>query len=447
MKTESVLVRGAGLLVAGGVLVLPFPRVLGLPVAGSFVELCDVLFALAGLLWLAALLGGGARLRWRHPYLALAGYVALCVLSYFVAPGKRAWLVHAAAAVYQAGLCVMVAHVLASAERRRTVAGAWLAAAAVTTLLGLVGVALFYAGVKERVHNPFLWNYGSVPVGNYPRLYVLFRNGNALCSYLLVSIGVALAFGREWPSAWPRWAAFGVGAVSVVALFTLSPGVGGIALMLGLWAWWSRPQNGPAGSFRRAALLLGLGAALGFFALSLVSVVPRGQGAIGFGPVDLVLAGSPRVSVWSSAVGLFADHPLFGQGLGSPSAWADDPRVFVPRDGWTDAVVTQRFALRPSDAHNTPLSFLSQLGLSGFAAFAAFVLLLFLELRAAPRALRIALSAALCGGLLYHGLFASLEEMRHLWLLFALSLAVVPEPAQAGAASAGLAPSGLPASS
>jgi O-antigen ligase len=448
---SSVLERGALVLIAGGVLMLPFGRVLGLPVAGSFVELCDVLFALAGLLWLVALIGASERLRWQPAYLALAGYVGLCAASFFVAPGRRAWLVHSAAAVYQAGLCVMIAHVLASAARRRIVVGAWLGAAAFTSALGLIGVALFYLGVKERVHNPFLWNYGSVPVGNYPRLYVLFRNGNALCSYLLVSIGLALAFGRDWSRLWPRWVALGIAATLLVALFTLSPGVGGIGLMLGLWVVWSRHPASGAPVFgrgvRRAALCVGASAALGFFVLALVSVVPRGQGALALGPVDLVLAGSPRVSVWSSAARLFGERPLLGQGLGSPSAWITDPRVFVPRDHWSDAVLSQHFEPRASDAHNTALSLLSQLGVSGFALFAAFIVLLFKQLGSAPRAAASGLAAALVGGLLYHGLFASLEEMRHLWLLFGLTLAVVPERPQPRAASAGFASTGLPDSS
>jgi O-antigen ligase len=448
-RRGGALVRGVALLAAGGVLVLPYGRVLALPVAGSFVELCDVLFVLAGGLWLGALAMGAERLRWRPAYLALGGYVALCVASYFVAVGTRAWLVHGAAAVYQAGLCVMLAHVLALPTYRRMLVGAWLGAAALTVVLGLAGVALFYAGVTERAHNPFLWNYGSVPVGNYPRLYVMFRNGNALCNYLLVSIGVALAFGREWRALWPRGFALGIAAALLVALFTLSPGVGGILLLLGLWVSWSQratPATARSG-WQRAALVGGVAAALGFLALAVVSVVPRGQGAIALGPVDLVLEGSPRVSVWSSAASLFAEHPLFGQGLGSPSAWITDPRVFTPRDRWNDALSMQQFEPRASDAHNTALSLLSQLGVTGFVLFAAFVVLLLRELRAAPSSSRSALGATLIGGLVYHGLFASLEEMRHVWLLFALSLAVVPERAQASAASVGFASTGLPESS
>jgi O-antigen ligase len=288
-----------------------------------------------------------------------------------------------------------------------------------------------------------------VPVGNYPRLYVLFRNGNALCNYLLVSLGVALAFGREWPALWPRAFTFGLAALLGVALFTLSPGVGGILLALGFWVFCtsrSPSERAPRG-LRWAALAGGVLAALGFFALSVVSVVPSGQGAIALGPVDLVLAGSPRISVWSSAARLFLDSPIYGQGLGSPSAWITDPRVFTPRDQWTDALATAHFEPRASDAHNTPLSLLSQLGLSGFAAFVAFIVLVLRELRAAPRPAAYGLAAAVIGGLLYHGLFGSFEEMRHVWLLFGLCLASARADGGAQPLNAGFGPTGLPASS
>ncbi len=429
--------RAATALVAAGVLCLPFGRLLSLPLAGSYVELSDLMFVLAALSWLVSLVASGERLRWRRAYLPLAGYVAWCVSSLAWAPSTRAWLVHSAAAVYQAGLCVMLAHVLEREARRRAVVAAWLGAAAITISLGLVGVMLFYAGVSDRAQNPFLWNYGSVPVGNYPRLYVLFRNGNALCNYLVFSVGVALAFARVSPRV--LW--LGIVAALVVAVFTLSPGVGGLLLLLGSWRWWSRPES----SFRRAVLALAVLVALGFFALSVVSVVPRGQGALRLGPVDVELAGSPRISVWSSAAQRFAERPLLGHGLGAPSAMVTDPRVYTPRDRWTDATAAA-VEPRASDAHNTALSLLSQLGVTGFALFALFVTFVFVELRTAPRAIAHGLGAALCGGLLYHGLFGSFEEMRQLWLVFGLCLCAARTP-QSAPPSAGLAPTGLPASS
>lgn len=442
----STLGFAATALLATGVLLVPFGRLLQVRVSSSYVELSDVWFVLAGLVWLAALVARGERLHWQRAYVPLAGYVAVCVSSYWWTANRSFWLVHAAAAVYQAGLCVMIAHLLQREARRRAmIVGAWLAALAVTVVLGLAGVVLFYAGVSDRAHNPFLWNYGSVPVGNYPRLYVLFRNGNALCNYLIVSVGVALAFARVSPLV--LWA--GIAVTLVVAVFTLSPGVGGLLLLLALWLWWSR--SAPSW-LRRAALALGVLAAIGFFMLSVVSVVPRGQGELRLGPLDVVPAGSPRISVWSSAAQLFAEHPLLGQGLGVPSAVTSDPRVYTPRDQWAEEAVLASSRARPSDAHNTALSLLSQLGVTGFALFASFVVFVFAALRTAPRAIAHGLAAALCGGLLYHGLFGSFEEMRHLWLLFGLCLcshergAGAPGP-QHHQRSTGLAPTGLPASS
>ena len=89
--------------------------------------------------------------------------------------------------------------------------------------------------------------------------------------------------------------------------------------------------------------------------------------------------------------------------------------------------------------------YLAGVGL-GLVLLASFVVFVFAALRTAPRAIAHGLAAALCGGLLYHGLFGSFEEMRHLWLLFGLCLSAAPAP-QRGLPSARLAPTGLPASS
>jgi O-antigen ligase len=453
----ALLLHAATLLITLGVLSLPFQRLLQLPLGGSFVELCDVLFALGACAALLAVLRGSEPFVWRPAYVALGGYVLWCAGSYWTAANHKAWLVHCAAAVYQAGLCVALATLLAHPERRRLVLGAWLTGAALTVALGLVCVALFYLGVRDRVHNPLLWNYGSVPVGDYPRVRVLFRNGNALCNYLLVSVGVALALCSEWRrvSGGPLWTA--IALTLVVAVFTLSPSFGGILLLLGLWLRHAPGELVALGrGLRRAALAAGVAAALAFVALGLVSLVSPGQGSINVGSFDLAFSHSPRMAAWSSAAGLFAERPLLGQGLGAPSAWISDPRLFVPRDRWTDALLTQHFAPRPSDAHNTALSLLSQLGLPGLALFATFIALTFRALAGARPALRLALGAALASGLLYHGLFASLEETRHVWLLIGLCLAVAPgrargagtmNDAQPRAPSAGFGSTGLPASS
>jgi O-antigen ligase len=79
---------------------------------------------------------------------------------------------------------------------------------------------------------------------------------------------------------------------------------------------------------------------------------------------------------------------------------------------WGTPAMTSRAPVT-LEAHDVALSVLGQTGLVGLVAFAAFVVL---ALRGVSSA-RPALFAALVGTLVYHGLFAALEDARHLWVL------------------------------
>jgi O-antigen ligase len=84
--------------------------------------------------------------------------------------------------------------------------------------------------------------------------------------------------------------------------------------------------------------------------------------------------------------------------------------------GTAEMASTQRV---PLEAHNIWLNVLGQTGILGAACFAAF---LWLALRGSTAATP-ALFCGVLATLLYHGLFAALEDARHLWLLLGLTTA------------------------
>src|SRR6185369_1112139 len=81
-----------------------------------------------------------------------------------------------------------------------------------------------------------LSSFGTLPPGNYPRLMATFLNMNMLCNYLSVSV-VMLLIARMlgWISGLVFYSILAV--VGLTAAFTISPGLGGVALSGGIWYW------------------------------------------------------------------------------------------------------------------------------------------------------------------------------------------------------------------
>jgi O-antigen ligase len=367
---------------------------------GPAIQLSDLAFAAA-----LAIAAVSVRYRLAAVDLALLAYVVAAAVSVVGSPDPRRSLVKLLGLALLAGLFLLARHL-------RAATAAWLAGAAVAGLAGLAGAILFYAGYRTRFENPFIAAYGSIPVGDYPRVVGLFANPNMFCSYLVSSLAVLAS---AWPSA-GRWrpALAGLAALLAVnAALTLSVGVGGLALGASLW-WTLR-----GGRWRGLVLAGGVLCAAAFAALTLVTLVPRGAGDLALGPWDVELSAGGRVDVWRGALRTAAEHPIMGKGYGTLVATTTDPRATVSMEEWGTEAMADRTPVA-LEAHSVALSVLGQTGALGLAAFVAFVAL---ALRRAPPAILCGLVATL----LYHGLFAALEDARHVWLLLGMAAAGVKE--------------------
>ena len=315
-------------------------------------------------------------------------------------------LVYAAAAL-------LAANLVDSEAGLRKVARAWLLGTAVTVVIGLGTIALFYLGTAPRLVANLTSDFGSLPPGNYPRIGALFyqRQPNSLCHYLSISLLVICASASVgWVS---RGVAIALGAgVLVATAFTLSFGVGGVVLGLGWWLAWNPALRMP-GLFRRGALALGLAGAVVFVILIVVAPTATKDQGVRLPLFSFRAERSARVVCWEGALMQFAAHPLVGRGVG-----------LQPTCG--DYVVASGSAARLADAHSMYLSLASTQGLLGVAGFAGVVWTLLRRSFPLPRA---ATPVALMGGTLaisfvqsclYQGLAASLEYTRPGWVLMGL---------------------------
>lgn len=290
--------------------------------------------------------------------------ISLCVSVCFSAhPGGS--IGPLARALYLAGLACTVRVLLDHSKDSgvKSLRLGWLFGLSLVCLSILLGVLFFYCGYKTQQNNMFLFHYGSIEAGNFPRVCGTFLNANLLCNYLLVSLGWI----RD-----KRWSGLIVG----LALATLSPGLGPLALFF-LWSFRTRPWK-----------VIGLGVAL--LAYLLTWTYPndalRGQFRIN----------SARVECWKEAGSLWMQSPLVGKGPGQANfmvAWRD-------ANGQSSVL---------TDPHNTMLSLLSQGGILTLCA----VLGLFLRKRDAQnQPLLLAANLALW----LDGLTGSFEDARHIWL-------------------------------
>ncbi len=377
--------------------------------SGPIVVLADVVFAVTTLAWLIALLRGTASLRFNGFHIAAGAYFSALCLSAFFSVDPAVSVVRLVGAAYLIGIAILAISLVRTWEEFSHVLQIWVASTAVVSLVGIAGLLLYFAGFRNSGQNFALSGFGSLPAGEYPRIRATFANANLLCSYLAISL-ILLPFMSRVDRARRAWyGVVGAGAW-ITALWSLSPGVGGLFLSRGIWEWKQRRDEGPS---RRliagAALSAGLAAAVVFFAAALVDPARAGDASLTLSAIEP----SPRIEMWKRSFQTFAEHPIVGQGIGTGTATFN----YVAASG-------ERQAL--TDAHNVWLSVAMQSGMLGLAAFIAVVA--YAWWRSSPWAgdnhrvsgLKLALRCALVGALFYQGLTGSFEEARHIWLVIGL---------------------------
>jgi putative inorganic carbon (hco3(-)) transporter len=409
---------------------VPVVRLGLVPVGSTMLQVADLLFLACAALYLHGLVRRTIALPPRRWIAASVIFFAAAAVSIVGTENPKASLVKLLATGYLLTIAA-VTYGLGSQSKAalRFVLASWGGAAALTGLLGVVGVAMFYAGVRDRTINIFLWNHGSIPVGSYPRVVVLFMNANMLCSYLLVGLGALGMLAPLVERGWLRWMLLVGAAMCVTATFTLSTGLGGIALSVALgWILW-RHRLKKVRFWREGAVGVGaLAGAAGFAVITVFLLVPKGQGDMNLGPVDLSFETSGRVSVWESSAETFANHPVKGIGIGTLVALTSHPRAL----NTVDKLGTTEMNTKPTrmEAHNVWLNVAAQVGLLGLVPFLALIALV--TRTAWPRAfdsspwaeVKIAAFACLIGALYYHGFFGSFEDSRQYWFLFGAILSV-----------------------
>lgn len=393
---------------------LPFPTLFESRVFGVNVLLPDVLFLFAAAATITALIARRERPRLSAFHICLAAYGIAVALSTITSANPAQSSVKLVGKFYLIGIAALTFELISSGLSLKRVASAWLTGAALAVGLSLIGIVLFYFGVTDPSRNIVVHPiFGSLPPGNYPRIEGFFAYPAMFCNFLGVSwmLLLMLAF-----SGWIRlkYAIVLAGALLVVNAFTLTPGLGGIFLSTGYFAY-SRLKGD---RLLAGSLALGAGTAVAaafLFAASftLFSYGPDGT-RVPLSDGELTL--SHRARAWTTSLQTFLEDPIVGRGVGMPIARSE----FVDPSGNRQLL---------TDAHNTYLSLLGETGLLGFAAFVGVVLFATLGVfqwktdDPGARVVKLALLLALADGFFYQSLTGSYEDTRHLWVLFGIAAA------------------------
>lgn len=261
---------------------LPFVNFPNLRKYGYSIQVTDLLFLLTGFVWLIYLLLRKNKLRISWFYLPIGLYFASLCLATIFSENQAKSFVKLLGSTYLLGLAVLAFNLVDDGKKLKKIVVIWLSATFIVCLAGFVSVFLFYFQRDNFILNYTLSHYGSLPSGNYPRLQSTFLHQNILGNYLNIGIVfLLLAYKLDWVNKvfWWIFALF----FAVTMMLTLSPGIGGVLLIIGIWLWLEFKEDKPI--FSKVSLSSGICGAILFF----LSMLPSPKG------FPEILEPSPRV--------------------------------------------------------------------------------------------------------------------------------------------------------
>ncbi len=375
------------------------------------IPITDFIFPVTFFIWLLSILLKQTDFRPGKFYIPLIFYFLALVFSTVFSDNQKTSAIKLFGEIYLIGLAVLSYNLIRTVKDAKRIVFIWLAATFIACAVSAISFVIFYI---DRANPLFLFafsHYGTLPPGNYPRIHSTFQNANMFCNYLNVGLLFALAGFRL---GWINKLAFTIFLIffSIAAFFTLSPGLGGIFLSLGLWLWllFREKENF---FYSKLSLLAGFSAAFLFFVALLFAPNENLLSPFRFNFFGNIIYPSERLLAWQASLQTFAENPFFGRGVGLDvvgifSILASGQKHFV------------------GDSHQLWLSVAGQAGIFGLLAvcllcFFFFKKMLPLRLSDEPHnVLRVCFGTAFVGAFLYQGLSGSFEDARHLWVLIGL---------------------------
>jgi putative inorganic carbon (hco3(-)) transporter len=378
---------------------------------GISLTLTDLFFILLFILWLSAVLLKQIEWRFERVYLLFALYGGTLVLSAIFSADPRHSFLKLLGEFYLFALAILTSNIARRIDVLKRTAFVWIAGASISSLIGVLAVAFFYLGINNFLTDFAFRDFGSLPPGNYTRIQSTFLYPAILCNYL--TVGMMLLF-AAWESAWLRTTLMAVLLIpiGIAAVFTLTPGIGGMLLAAGMWIWFLTRES-KTHIVGNIALASGIAAAAAFLLVSAVTIFNSPTSPFYWTIAGVRIDPAPRLQTWMDAGRTFLANPVLGKGLGMPAA-----QVYFMTPSGQMQVLT--------DAHNFLFNIAAQAGLFGLFSI---ILICIAVVRSTCAARDTApevqpfhrcLCIAFISAFIYQGLVGSFEDCRHLWVLIGL---------------------------
>ncbi|MGI9056877.1 MAG: O-antigen ligase family protein [Pyrinomonadaceae bacterium] len=379
------------------------------------IPVTDFIFLFVFIFWSIGILLKKIEIKFHFFFVILAFYLLSIFISVIFSANPKSSFIKFSGEIYLVFLTVITFNFINTLEDAKKLTLAWLSGTMFVLLIGFATILLFYFDPKNSLLNIFLNHYGTVPVGNYPRIKATFFHSNMLCNYLSVSLFLTLT---AWQSGWINalFSKFLIGFILLISLFTFSPGLGGIALSLGVFFWLFYKSN-EKNLLSKASLFCGIFVSIVFLGLLIFAMQkhPTAPYEIKIPVIEKEIYPSSRVMVWSATMDTFKNNFWTGIGLGEDVCRV---RYLNPSGVLED--------LR--DGHNTVLNVSAQTGILGLISILAIIFYLMKKILKFKNMYSKSGFFYNCGGIailsafIYQGLGGSFEETRHIWVLFGMFL-------------------------
>lgn len=384
--------------------------------SGQRIPVTDFIFVIVFLFWLAGIFLRKINFRFHFFFLLLLFYLFALFVSAIFSANPAAGFLKFSGEIYLFFLTVITFNFVTNLENAKKLTLVWLSGTMFVLLIAFLTIFLFYFDSSNYLLSIFLNHNGTVPIVNYPRIKATFFHSNMLCNYLSVSLLLTIAAGKiGWINS--RFSFLLIGVILIISLFTFSPGLGGIALSLGIFLWFYFKKSN-----RKILAVLSLAGgiliSIVFLALLIFAMQPHPTAPFVFHLpfTEKEIYPSSRVMVWTATFQTFRENVWNGIGLGEDVCQV---RYLNPSGVLED--------LR--DGHNTVLNVSAQAGILGLISILIVTVyisvksLRFKSLNSKAGIFYNCCGIAIISAFVYQGLSGSWEETRHLWILFGMFLA------------------------
>ncbi len=406
------------------IILLPIMKIDGLPIAGSKIQLSEIVFIPLFFVWIFKLVKQ-RKIALPKVSFFLLGIILISLFSLIQTANLQKGILELLGLFYLSVLFFLVVNFCNSEKRISIFINSWMIGVGIVVICGLTGLLLTYI---FHIENPFNLYYQGL---NVHRLISTFRNPNMLASYLLISIVFTSAYmfnlkGRNYIGLLLIFLLF------FISLFTVSRVIAGMIFCLILIFNKIELKHIPL----KRVTVLGLTL---MFIILMTGIVVTTQWMIfpfkfslsyAHPYLKLNLAPSAYKVLNDASVSIISQHPFTGAGIGSYGYWLKrfpewanganiDPNGIY--HGWGQQM----------DIHNTYLGWGAEIGLTGLCFILAFFLTILWKTwrfykTSENEKLKQLSYFVLLGiiGMLISGFTLNILTLRHFWALIGFTVSL-----------------------